>query len=107
MVFLTALPAKFERFHRTIEELAGQRMDEARLRAFARQLDELKAGATSLGLHSLGDTFGMMGMMARRGGGLQLKVRGLREGLASLRVNYDGALRAASTPEESAEAEGA
>ena len=37
--------------------------------------------------------------MAKRGGGIQMKVRGLREGLGSLRINYDGALRAASRAE--------
>jgi hypothetical protein len=46
-----------------------------------------------------------MGMMARRGGGLQMKVRGLREGLGSLKTNYEGALRAATTPEKLASGE--
>jgi hypothetical protein len=40
-----------------------------------------------------------MGTMARRGGGLQMKVRGLRELLGSLKTNYEGALRQATTPE--------
>jgi hypothetical protein len=37
--------------------------------------------------------------MARRGGGLQMKVRGLRELLGSLKINYEAALRSATTPE--------
>jgi hypothetical protein len=40
-----------------------------------------------------------MGTMARRGGGLQMKVRGLRELLASLKINYEAAMRSATTPE--------
>ena len=40
-----------------------------------------------------------MATMTRRGGGLQMKVRGLRELLGSLKVNYEGAMRAATTPE--------
>ena len=47
---------------------------------------------------------GFMGTMARRGGGLQMKVRGLRELLGSLRTNFDGAVKAASTPERGADA---
>jgi hypothetical protein len=37
--------------------------------------------------------------MSRRGGGLPMKVRGLRELLGSLRINFDAALKTASTPE--------
>jgi hypothetical protein len=40
---------------------------------------------------------GIMGMMARRRGGHQVKIRGLREGLGSLKINYEGALQSAST----------
>jgi hypothetical protein len=47
----------------------------------------------------------MMSNLARRGGGLQMKVRGLREGLMSLKTNYEGLLRAASRPEKEPEAE--
>ena len=48
-------------------------------------------------LSGLADVFGVMSNLARRGGGVQLKIRGLREGLGSLKVNYEGALRSAST----------
>jgi hypothetical protein len=37
-----------------------------------------------------------MAMLVRRGGGLQMRVRGLREGLVSLKANYEGSLRAAT-----------
>jgi hypothetical protein len=43
---------------------------------------------------------GVMGMLARRTSGHQMKIRGLREGLGSLKINYEGALRSATTPEE-------
>jgi hypothetical protein len=42
---------------------------------------------------------GIMGMLARRRGGHQVKVRGLREGLASLKINFEGALRSAKMGE--------
>jgi hypothetical protein len=40
-----------------------------------------------------------MAATARRGGGAQVKVRALQDNLASIRMNYDGAMRKASSPE--------
>lgn len=99
LVYLSSLPPKFERIHRLIEEIANLHGGEQTVKMLTRMLDELRNGASTLTLNSLADVFGNMGMMARRGGGLQMKVRGLREGLVSLKVNYEGALRKASTPE--------
>lgn len=98
MTWLDTLPPKFDRLHRVIEQLASQQADETTLRATRRQLDELKAQAATLGVTALGDTFGYMGTLLRRSGSQQVKVRGLREMLAGARINYDGAVRSASTP---------
>lgn len=98
--FLQTLPARFERFHRQIEEMASLRANETAVRNLSRALDALRNEASSLTLSGLADTLGMMAMLSRRGGGLQMRVRGLREGLASLKLNYEGALRAASRPQE-------
>jgi hypothetical protein len=100
LAFLGTLPAKFERIHRQIEEIGAMRADETAVRGLCRVLDESRNQAGALSLGSLADTFGMMSMLARRGGGLQMKVRGLREGLVSLKMNYDGALRAARRPQD-------
>jgi hypothetical protein len=100
LAYLGALPPKFERIHRLIEEIANLHGGETTTKMLTRMLDELKNGASTLTLTSLADVFGVMGQLARRGGGLQVKVRGLREGLVSLKINYEGALRKASTPEE-------
>jgi hypothetical protein len=105
LAFLETLPARFERLHRQIEEMAGLRSDDTSIRSMCRQLDELRNGASTLNLGPLADTFGMMSNLARRGGGLQMKVRGLREGLVSLKTNYEGLLRAASRPEKEPESE--
>jgi len=99
LAFLQTLPPKFQRMHAVIEEMSTLRADETVVRGFTRQLDELKAGAAALSLTGLADTAGLMGTMARRGGGLQMKVRGLRELLGSLKINYEAALRSATTPE--------
>lgn len=98
--WLETLPPKFDRLNRMVEMLASQQADETQLRSTMRLLEELKAQASTVGVAALGDTFGYMGTLLRRGGGHQLKVRGLREMLAGARVNFEGALRAASTPED-------
>jgi hypothetical protein len=104
LAFLQTLPPKFQRIHSVIEQMASMRAaDDTVVRGFIRTLDQLKAGAAALSMTSLADTAGLMATMARRGGGLQMKVRGLRELLGSLKIGYDGALRQATTPEPDAE----
>lgn len=99
LAYLQTLPPKFQRMHSVIEEMGALRADDVVVRGFARQLDELKANAAALSITGLADTAGLMATMARRGGGLQMKVRGLRELLGSLKINYEAALRSATTPE--------
>jgi hypothetical protein len=101
--FLQSLPPRFQRMHAVIEEMSALRADEVVVRGFARQLDELKAQAAALSLTGLADTAGLMSTMARRGGGLQMKVRGLRELLGSLKINYEAGIRSATTPETPAQ----
>jgi hypothetical protein len=95
---LETLPPRFELAHRLIEELAAFRADDTLIRRLCRVLDEGMATANSINQTALGDTMGMMGMLARRRGDKRMKVRGLREGLASLKINYEGALRAVTLP---------
>lgn len=96
--FLQTLPPKFQRIHAVIEEMGALRADDMVVRGLIRMLDQIKAGASGLSLTGLADTAGLMAMMARRGGGLQMKVRGLRELLGSLKINYEAAMRSATTP---------
>jgi|SRR4051812_36960688 hypothetical protein len=99
LAFLQTLPAKFGRIHNVVEEMAALRADDVVVRGLARLLDQMKAEAGALSLTGLSETAGIMSTMTRRGGGLQMKVRGLRELAGSLKINYEAALRAASTPE--------
>ena len=103
LAFLEQLPPKFQRMHGIIEQMAGLKVDEAILRGFGRLLDEVKGKASALSLNGLAETAGLMGTMLRRGGGLQFRVRGLREMLGSLKTNYEAALRSATTPEGAGE----
>ena len=96
---LEPLPAKFQLMHRLIEEIAGLRGDESVVRRLCRILDEAKSATNMVGLTALSETMGNMGMIARRNAGMQMKIRGLREGLGSLKVNFEGALRSAKMPE--------
>lgn len=99
LAVLNTLQVKFATVHRLIEEIAGPRPDETTSRRLVRLLDEAKGATSSVGLSALTQTLGMMAMIARRTGGNQMKIRGLREGLGSLRVNFEGALREAKRAE--------
>jgi len=103
LAFLQTLPPKFQRIHNIVEQMSGLRADEATVGRLARLLDEIKGNGSALGLSGIAETAGIMGTMLRRGGGMQLKVRGLRELLVSLKTNYEGALRSATTAETAPE----
>lgn len=96
LAVLETFPPKFDQIHRLIEEMGSLRIEEAMVRRLARMLDEMKAAAGSIGESGLVDTLGVMATLARRTGGLQTRVRGLREGFGSLKINYEGAIRAAT-----------
>ena len=102
LAYLQTLPPRLGRIHSVIEEMAGLRADDVVVRGLARLLDQIKAESGALSLSGLSETAGIMSTMTRRGGGLQMKVRGLRELLASLKINYEAALRSATTPEAEA-----
>jgi hypothetical protein len=101
--FLQTLPPKFQRVHAIIEQMCALQADDVTVRALIRLLDEMKSSASQLSVNSVADTAGNMAGMARRGGGLQMKVRGLRELLGSLKINFDAALKKATTPEKDAD----
>jgi hypothetical protein len=103
LVYLQTLPPKLSRIKNIIEQMNSLKADEATVRALSRMLDEIKAGAQGLSLGGIAETAGLMSTMSRRGGGQQMKVRGLRELLGSLQTNYEGALRAATTEERTTE----
>jgi hypothetical protein len=97
--YLETLPIKFSLIGRVIEQMASLNADDTSIRSMCRQLDEIKAGAGQLGLGAVAEAAGHMVTLARRSGGLQMRVRGLRELLGSMKTNYEGAVRAASTPQ--------
>lgn len=98
LTFLETLPPKFERMKKVIELLATHHADDIQVRGMQRMVDELKAQASQVNITALAENFGYMGMLLRRVGGQQTKVRGLGELLAGARINFEGAYREASTP---------
>lgn len=100
LAYLELMPPKLQRIYSVVEQLANPRVDEALIRGLGRLVDDIKGNAASLSMASLAETAGRMGMLIRSGGGLPTKVRGLRELQGSLKINYDAALRSATTPEE-------
>jgi len=107
LAFLEQLPPKFQRMHNVIEQMGSLKVDDSVVRGFGRLLDEVKANATALSLNGIAETAGIMGTMLRRGGGLQFRVRGLRELLGSLKSGYEAALRDATTPADEPDSESA
>lgn len=105
LAYLQLLPPKFQRIYSVVEQLALPRVDETLMRALGRLVDDIKGNAASLSLSGLADTAGRMAMVVRGGGGMPTKVRGLRELQGSLKINYDAALRSASTPDAPGEEE--
>jgi hypothetical protein len=103
LAVLETFPPRFDQIHRLIEELASLRADEHMVRRLCRILDEMKAGAASISENALVDTLGVMGTLARRGGGLHLRVRGLRENFVGLKTNFEGAMKAATLEEDKVE----
>ena len=103
--WLNTLPPKFARIRKGIELLSTNHADDNSVRSLIKLLGELKAQAGGLSVSSLAETFGYMETLLRRGGGQQLKVRGLGELLGSATINYEGAVREATTPEQHLEAE--
>ena len=99
LAWLESLPPKLEKANRIIEMISTMQADESQVRGLGRMCDELKAQAGSLNLTPIGDGFGYMGMMLRRAGGLQVKVRGLRELLAGVKINRQWAGLADMTPD--------
>lgn len=99
LAVLQAFPLKFDAIHRMIEEMASPRVDVSVARRLSRTLDEMKIAAQSVGETGMAGSLGLMATLARRTGSVQTRSRGLREGFGSVKINLDGAIRAASTPE--------
>jgi len=98
-------------FQRTVDhvaklvaELEGNRAAKASYldnlcETIARELSQMRQRALTANIGTIGDVAGAMSVMAGRGGGIFMKIRGLNDGLSSLRMQLDVTLKQAMTPE--------
>jgi len=92
-------------FQRTVEhvrklvaELEGSRAAKATVLSnlcstIARELSQMRQRALTANIGSIGDVAGAMAVMASRGTGLNMKLRGLVDGVNSLNMQLDQALK--------------
>jgi hypothetical protein len=106
LAFLALLPPKFQRISSVIEQMQNPKLDETLVRGMTRVLDEMKSGASQLSMNGLADALSSMASTSRRGGGLQVKIRALRDNLGSVKQHYDMAMKKASIPEAHTEPAG-
>jgi hypothetical protein len=67
--------------------------------SIARELAQMRQRALTANVGTIADVAGSMSIMAARTGGLQVKLRGLTDGVASLTMQLDLALKQAATPQ--------
>jgi len=65
----------------------------------ARELSQMRQRAITSNIGTIADVAGAMSVMAARGGGINMKIRGLADGVNSLTLQLEQALKIASTPE--------
>ncbi len=65
----------------------------------AKETSQMRQRALTANIGTIGDVAGAMSVMAGRGGGINMKLRGLTEGVSSLYIQLDQALKQAMTPE--------
>jgi hypothetical protein len=99
LAYLERLPPRLQRLNAMVEQLGVGAADETAIRSMVRMLDEMKSGASQLSIGGLAEALGAMAAIARRGGGAQVKVRGLRDQLGVVRTNYDISLKKAMVPD--------
>ena len=67
----------------------------------ARELSQLRQKAMTAPVGTVGDVAGSLGVLAARGGsGLAFKIRGLNDGVSTLTMQLDAAMKSAMQPEK-------
>ena len=93
-----------ERVKHLVAELESNRAAQPRViqgicETLARELSQMRQRAITSNIGTIADVAGAMSVMAGRGGGINMKIRGLTEGVNSLVMQLDQARKIASTPE--------
>ncbi len=91
---------------RLVAELDGNRAARAKVidnicASIARELSQLRQRAMTAPVGTVGDIAGSLAVLAARGGsGLAFKIRGLHEGINSLNMQMEAALKSAMDSEK-------
>src|SRR2546430_3262642 len=83
-----------EHVAKLVAELEGNRAAKATFidnlcETIARELSQMRQRALTANIGTIGDVAGAMSVMAGQGGGIFMKIRGLNDGLSSLRMQLD------------------
>jgi hypothetical protein len=94
-----------EHVKKLVAELEGSRAGRSVIidnlcAAIARELSQLRQRAMTANVGTVADSAGAMAVLAGRGGGLAMKLRGLSEGTNSLMIQLDQSLKQALTLEK-------
>jgi hypothetical protein len=94
-----------DRVKHLVTELEANRAGQTRTiqhlcEKIANETSQMRQRALSSGIGTIADVAGTMSVMAGRGGGILLKIRGLADGVNSLQMQLEAALRRAMTPAE-------
>lgn len=91
---------------RLVAELEGNRAARSQIvdnlcSSIARELSQLRQKAMSAPVGTLGDVAGALAVLAGRGGsGIAFKLRGLNDGVSTMNMQLDAALKSALQPEK-------
>jgi hypothetical protein len=94
-----------DRLKHLVTELEANRAGQTRViqqlcEKIAHETSQMRQRALSSGIGTIADVAGAMSVMAGRGGGVLLKIRGLADGVNSLQIQLEAALSHARTPQE-------
>jgi hypothetical protein len=95
---LRAFIRTVEHVKKLVSELDSSRAARAQIienicSGIARELSQLRHRAMAANVGTLADTAGALAVMASRGGGIAMKIRGLTEGVSSMLLQLDQALK--------------
>ena len=94
-----------ERVKHSVAELESNRAARSQIidnicSAMARDLTHMRQRALTANIGTVADVAGALAVMAGRGGGLNMKIRGLNDGVNNLAIQLDHALKQAMEVDE-------
>jgi hypothetical protein len=90
---------------RLVTELEGNRAGQTRTiqqlsERIANEASQMRQRALTANVGTIADIAGTMSVMAGRGGGINMKIRGLADAVNSIYMQLDAAMKHATTPPE-------